>query len=364
VVANLRFAHGIAASLHLWPYSRGDAGALSEGQFKALLADWNRRICAWAGGMGSEPRRTRVAGNDLMRKGWVKGPYAITLGWSSSGHSRRDFRAEYVQIEVAPFGPGHGPVRLPGATVAESPAAKVAGRIAARKVVRRQDGDVCLEGLPMVDQGRKGYCAAAAAERILRFYGMDVSQHVIAQLADSDRSRGTNPQLMLGELRRAGQKFGVKVREHYSGVDTFAKLEDLMNNYNLAARENRAERVTLPNVGVTDLAQVYASLAPAPFRQARCENQRVEYRKFLADLRDRIGKGIPLLWSVYLGTFAETPALPPGEGFHMRVIIGYNDRTQTVIYSDSWGAGHEFKKMPFDRAWTITTGLYSFDPRR
>jgi hypothetical protein len=47
----------------------------------------------------------------------------------------------------------------------------------------------------------------------------------------------------------------------------------------------------------------------------------------------------------------------------MRLIIGYNPNKKEILYSDSWGYGHELKRMPLDDAYTITTGLYTVDPR-
>jgi hypothetical protein len=46
----------------------------------------------------------------------------------------------------------------------------------------------------------------------------------------------------------------------------------------------------------------------------------------------------------------------------MRLIIGYNLKTSEVIFTDSWGAGHEQKRMAMDDAWTITNGLSSIEP--
>ncbi len=46
----------------------------------------------------------------------------------------------------------------------------------------------------------------------------------------------------------------------------------------------------------------------------------------------------------------------------MRIIVGYNAATGEILYSDSWGAGHEEKRMAIDDAWTVTTGLGSLQP--
>ena len=42
----------------------------------------------------------------------------------------------------------------------------------------------------------------------------------------------------------------------------------------------------------------------------------------------------------------------------MRLIIGYNEDRGEVLYSDSWGEGHELKRMDGLDALSITTGMY------
>ena len=46
----------------------------------------------------------------------------------------------------------------------------------------------------------------------------------------------------------------------------------------------------------------------------------------------------------------------------MRMIIGYNTRDRKVIFSDSWGAGHEMKRMDFEDAYKATHGLFVMHP--
>jgi hypothetical protein len=47
----------------------------------------------------------------------------------------------------------------------------------------------------------------------------------------------------------------------------------------------------------------------------------------------------------------------------MRLIIGYNPQTREILYSDSWGLGHEEKRMSLEDAYVITTGLIVVEPR-
>ena len=72
-------------------------------------------------------------------------------------------------------------------------------------------------------------------------------------------------------------------------------------------------------------------------------------------------KGTPLLWTVHLGII-EDKNLPQSSGGHMRLIIGYNAKTNDILFTDSWGAGHELKRMSAVDAWTITTGLMKIEP--
>jgi len=46
----------------------------------------------------------------------------------------------------------------------------------------------------------------------------------------------------------------------------------------------------------------------------------------------------------------------------MRLIIGYNDKTEEIIFSDSWGAGHEAKRMKMSDAYKASHGLFVLKP--
>ena len=46
----------------------------------------------------------------------------------------------------------------------------------------------------------------------------------------------------------------------------------------------------------------------------------------------------------------------------MRMIIGYNDRRGQLLFSDSWGAGHELKRMTIRNAYAATNGFFAMFP--
>ena len=45
-----------------------------------------------------------------------------------------------------------------------------------------------------------------------------------------------------------------------------------------------------------------------------------------------------------------------------RLVIGYNQTTDEIIYTDSWGPGHEFKRMSAANAYTATMHLITLKP--
>ena len=71
---------------------------------------------------------------------------------------------------------------------------------------------------------------------------------------------------------------------------------------------------------------------------------------------------MPVFWGVTLGLFPER-GIPQARGGHMRLIIGYNAKTREILYTDSWGAGHERKRMPEDQAFAITHDAFYLKPR-
>ena len=195
------------------------------------------------------------------------------------------------------------------------------------RVTRDQDGNVFIPSLPMVDQGSKGYCVVASAQRVFEYYGVGIDMHQIAEIAGSDPSKGTSSYQMARELDEIDYRFKTRL-EVCAMMSTRKKLAKIKQS-------SKGYRV----------------------------GDDVELDDFAKDVKDSIDEGVPLLWALELGLFPETPNLTPQTGGgHMRTIIGYNDAEQLVVFSDSWGAGHEFKTMSFEHAYKATTGLFRLKP--
>lgn len=89
-----------------------------------------------------------------------------------------------------------------------------------------------------------------------------------------------------------------------------------------------------------------------------------QVEKWMKPIRKSVALGMPVLWSVTLGVFPEEIGLPQSRGGHMRLIIGYDDVKKTIIFTDTWGAGHEKKEMPAATAAAMTMQRYLLKPSR
>ncbi|RPG86771.1 MAG: hypothetical protein CBC33_001615 [Coraliomargarita sp. TMED73] len=135
----------------------------------------------------------------------------------------------------------------------------------ASKVTTSEDGHRYIDSIPMIDQGEKGYCAAATLARVLQFYGYPIDMHALADLAETEGRGGTRRDEIIRAMRRICNSTPFKLRE----------LKD-------------------PDPGL---------------------------------LREKIEKGVPLIWFV------------PG---HARLLIGIHPENSEIVYSDTYGLAHQY----------------------
>jgi hypothetical protein len=208
----------------------------------------------------------------------------------------------------------------------------------------------------MVDQGQKGYCAVACTERVMRYYGIRVDENEIAEVANTD-SKGTSADAMFDAVKKLGARLRVRVRPIEQMEAN--KFVTLIAAYNQVARKDHEP--SIPDPGhMIDVAAVYGAMKPGVLKETRLKNKS-DLSRFQREVQSHIEQGTPLIWSVMLGVIEEK-GLSQASGGHMRLIIGYNPKSEEIIYTDSWGAGHERKRMPAADAWTMTMGLTSIEP--
>ncbi len=344
-------------------YNRGDAGPMEYETFEKLVDSFNAALTDLTGEKGEE-QKGRLANNMFLNANFrVANGYLYTVKWSVSGRSRRDSLPEYLQLEIEKFNPQDDPRKQSLVRVDRSKVERSSDLV--DNVQRKEDGTIWIAGIPMVDQGAKGYCVAAVAERILKYYGVDdVTQHTIAQITGTTNA-GTSSRMMLEALGKAGSKFGICVRSRYSAeIESVEELEKLVSRYNTQARRARLKKIAVVQRGnYVYVGETMAQMNPRIFRKLRCDGESRGMNSFRREIRSRIDDGLPLVWCVQLGLVNEKRKTLQTGGGHMRLIIGYNDKDDTIVYTDTWGAGHEFKTMPLEDAWVMTMRLISIHPR-
>ncbi len=279
----------------------------------------------------------------ISRWRWETPDTLAQLESSTGKNADRSFAGEFIRLRLAP----KGGAKFDATVAAPS---KLGMASLATRLKKTPEGDVYVEGVPMVDQGEKGYCAVASTERVMRYYGIQVDQHDLAKASDTSQY-GTSPQDFEDALHRLQGRFKIRVKD----LITFDEkdYERMIEAYNREAKKGGG-RQWEPGV-------YYFEFNPDIMREARCRGGAFE--KFRSMITGATSRGIPLLWALSLGRYPETGhENPQGGGGHMRTIIGYNSKTDEVLFSDSWGAGHELKRMKGRDACATTLGLYLVEP--
>lgn len=335
----------ILTAIQVMIYNKGDDGEADKDIYEELLEDSLHELNAIFGTKGKVCKISRRE-SAVALKAWEweteKGVARLEASYTGS---RKNFKGEFIRLKLGPDKD----------SISKGSSADAAHRRDLKSNVKIDElsGDVYIDGIPMVDQGSKGYCVPASAARIFAYYGMDgVDQHALAQLCDSSNG-GTSTQDMKSALEAISRKFHMKVI-CLTGKNETNIIYDFIADYNKAAKKLRKQQATPMDWPEVANDREVLLLARGNKRYVK---------KWLASIRKNIDAGVPVLWCVTLGIFPEQ-GIPQPDGSHMRLIIGYNEEKSTLIYSDSWGSGHERKSMPLRHAAAMTFSCYVLRPSR
>ena len=280
--------------------------------------------------------------------------YAI-LKWSYDGANSYNFIAHYVTAYIYQD-------KKAFEQAGRSRVASLGDLDLKSRIQTNSKGDRYLE-IPMVDQGKRGYCVVACAERILKYYNANVDQHVLAQAAGTSGSRGTRVNEIEDSMRSVGAKCKFRVDDitEFSPLVGNVKILSFIKKYNQYARRDNKKQINIRRV--RSYNQLFHMMDEDVLVKTKIKFDSSGYRRFQSKTKDSIDDGIPVLWCVMLGMVKE-PKIPQNMGGHMRLIIGYNPKTDEVIYTDSWGRGHGFKRISWGKAWAMTQMAHVFIPRK
>ncbi|MBK8093222.1 MAG: C39 family peptidase [Verrucomicrobiaceae bacterium] len=313
--AILEFVNGKAARSTISFYNRGDSGDIQVAEFERIFKLIGQSLGQV---LKVAPKRQLLSSNAALPVvGWMwSSPQAVALlEYNEYQVPGKLTKPEFLRLKLA--APNQADFTM-GKMVTGVQSMELI-----KRVTKKPDGDTYISGVPMVDQGAKGYCVAASCQRLFEYLRIPCDQHEMAQLVSADADSGANVMVMQKSLTKIDERFKV----------SFKPLVNPLLYYS-----NNGKR-------------------------------RVSDKEFTSIVKEYVNKGVPLLWALELGKAAEEPPLPGSgqtRGGHMRMIIGYKMEKGLmthVLFTDSWGAGHELKRMALYDAYDVTIGLYSMAPR-
>jgi hypothetical protein len=191
-----------------------------------------------------------------------------------------------------------------------------------QRVKHKENGDVIITDLPMVDQGRKGYCVPATFERVLRYYGLSEDMNILAMAGQTGAGGGTSVQAIQAAtyamIRDAG---GTITQKNFSG--SIQEIKPLIDS------------------GKPILFTHFST----PEFNTRV-NERMAHRVAVANWDDWATRFLPSLKKT-------APLKPDPEWSHICLIIGYNEKTREIAISDSWGRAAKERWMTEEEAKQI-----------
>ncbi|OAI55675.1 hypothetical protein AYO49_05305 [Verrucomicrobiaceae bacterium SCGC AG-212-N21] len=314
----IEFAGGKAAKASVSLYNRGDGGEISRTEFELRYKNAGVAMGKVLGVRPSE--RKPNAQTAIKISGWIWTAPAALASLEYNTEALAGGNPEFLRLKMAPPSARDAFASETGQTMRRTALGK---SDLPRFVKREANGDVYVSGVPMVDQGDKGYCVVAACQRLFSYMHIPVDQHELAQVAGTDAQRGTNSGSMAEALEKIDSRFKV--------------------NYKPLALRFMSGRLGVP----------YGNRI-----------SEVDQAKFSKIVQEYTGRGVPLLWALELGQFPEEPpnAAQVGGG-HMRLIIGLNTKSGDVLFTDSWGAGHELKRMKMEYAYKASSGIWAIEPK-
>ena len=315
-------------------YNKGDDELISEKMFNLIKMEALNSLQAHIGRKPLFKPNAGVAKNNIYF--WVHKNHLYKLEYSTSKQGKI-FVGEYIRIVVT-----KGSNRINVINI-DKASTDILNEAELRAMVSRKGGDVLINGIPMVDQGAKGYCACAALARLITYFGRDIDQHDIAKLAGSSSENGTDP----GLLKKAVESMSAKLR-----LNMKVLAKPYLSNPRDAARLETKLSSLIARMEEKDLKSVYNRFA---FEDRR-------YKEFEKNVINSIDRGRPVSWALNLGIVPE-PEIPQANGGHMRIITGYNRVKKVLYYTDTWGAGHEKKSMDMATAFYISLAVWEISPR-
>ncbi|MBI5683786.1 MAG: C39 family peptidase [Verrucomicrobia bacterium] len=203
-----------------------------------------------------------------------------------------------------------------------------------QRVKRRDNGDVTIAEIPMVNQGPKGYCAPATWERYLRYIGIQADMYVLALAGQTKVGGGTYANLMFENVESLARRNGRR----------FEQLNLTLTVQNLAKYIDK---------GFPLMWGIFFDPEMDKAISARSKERLTvtDWKAWLEKLKSarNVSKVGPKMIQM-----PDSPGSGEVSNGHIRMIVGYNAKTGEVAISDSWGKRFEERWTTVEEARAMT----------
>lgn len=192
-------------------------------------------------------------------------------------------------------------------------------------VETRPNGDVVITNIPMVDQGPKGYCVPATLERALRYMGVRADMYLLAMAGQTSFGGGTYVSELIegteGYVKSAGRKLD-EIKAPMKAKSVAKYIDD----------GQPVMWALFSSVEYNAMADIFT-----------------EARQHYADPKD---------WSKELSDRLKSASKleKNRDAGHVCLIIGYNEETDEIAVSDSWGPRFAERWIPASQAAEVSQG--------
>lgn len=317
---------------------------------KEIYLEYSSKLKEQIAGLGK-------IGTPKLRKRKSKGGYRYTYSWRSPEYFI-SLRCSYASDSKKTFNPGKSklsifrrvPIVVPDKKNEETP--KNAPEESKDSNIKSNDkGDRYLE-VKMLKEDSPKECLYASVKRIFDYYKNTPRGRSWGKIKRSlelnvKGAKGLKRVFssIIGECRCDVRKLATtRVFDDSNSIMKFAR------DYNRNAGEMKKNRIN--SFKVTSFNKLLGVMDEDVLVKTRDNPKEIE--NFKSKVCKEIDAEKPVLWVVFLGVVKEKVKPLAPLGGYVRLIVGYNSKTNEIIYSDNWGKGHELKKMSWKKAWAIT----------
>ncbi|AKJ65300.1 hypothetical protein [Kiritimatiella glycovorans] len=243
-----------------------------------------------------EPERDRYGDDRAREKVWR---------WDWHGHALllSIQEGEYVAFRVVPPEVADRAGRAKKISDEE-----IRARLAER-VERRSNGDVVIRDIPMIDQGPKGYCVPATFERYLRYMHIPADMYILAMAGETAPGGGSQLEPMIEGAERLVSQNGRRLKD----ISKHPEIDDI----------RRYIDEGLPLMWVLNATPDFQQTAHDRTVARRDVTNWDAWARQLTSRREAAED-------------AEPRNRRPEYG-HICLVIGYNEQTGEIAFSDSYG---------------------------